>query len=212
VVAGWRARPGLPTVLHEPYWETPPPGYRQNTDPWVFGDQFIYSNCKQHPLPSLRDLPVGSLVLFGSARQPDFVLDTVFVVAGRLGTFRPSDPRPDLAVDEAFATCTIGSVATGDAKCASTRFTVYRGATFAEPVDGTFSFTPSVFRAAGNRFARPPIDLPGIVNPRSAQSPKGAGDRRPHREVIGAWRSVVEQVHAAGLELGVRFATPPRLG
>ena len=39
---------GLPRYLHEALPATDPPaGFRQNTDPWVFGSTFLYSNCKQ---------------------------------------------------------------------------------------------------------------------------------------------------------------------
>jgi hypothetical protein len=46
VVTRWRDRHG-PRALHDPYWCTPPRGSRQNTDPWVFGEAFRYSNCRQ---------------------------------------------------------------------------------------------------------------------------------------------------------------------
>lgn len=73
VVRRWTRRPGLPTVVHEPYWTVPATDAgvsRRNTDPWVFGDTFLYSNCRQltpNRRPSaLQRLPVGSLILFGS--------------------------------------------------------------------------------------------------------------------------------------------------
>jgi hypothetical protein len=61
-------------------------GYRgaQNTDPFVFGDRFLYTCCKQRLRSGrptqLRYLPHGSLVLFGSHISGGFGLDTVFVV------------------------------------------------------------------------------------------------------------------------------------
>src|SRR4051794_907574 len=44
-----RDRPaGMPSVVHEPFWVDPDDrSFRQNTDPYVFGDCFRYSNCKQ---------------------------------------------------------------------------------------------------------------------------------------------------------------------
>ena len=68
---------------------------RQNTDPFVFGDCFLYCCCKQRrcmkkssvtQLTKMGDLDRGSLILFGSTISPKqggpyFVLDTVFVVA-----------------------------------------------------------------------------------------------------------------------------------
>ena len=58
-----RARP--PEVLaHAVPPSAAPTEPRRNTDPLVFGTDFIYSNCKQSP--PMRALAEGSLVLFGS--------------------------------------------------------------------------------------------------------------------------------------------------
>jgi hypothetical protein len=84
----WRKEGDLPQFLQEPVWEHPGiTGFRQNTDPWVFGDCFQYSNCHQlnRNQKGLRTLPAGSMILFGSTlglaseTGPRFVLDTVFV-------------------------------------------------------------------------------------------------------------------------------------
>jgi hypothetical protein len=59
--------PGDPHWLHEPYWEVPRHRlHLQNTDPLVFGDRFLYSNCRQGRNRKLRELAPGSLVVFGS--------------------------------------------------------------------------------------------------------------------------------------------------
>ena len=50
----------------------------QNTDPYIFGQQFKYSNCSQTGV--MLRLPYHSLILFGSAKKHGFELDTVFVV------------------------------------------------------------------------------------------------------------------------------------
>ena len=76
---------GYPRFLHEPYWTAPPdlPNL-QNTDPYVFGERFRYSNCRQNtkkgPLPTQR-LATGSVIPFGSGLDGEFVLDTAMVVA-----------------------------------------------------------------------------------------------------------------------------------
>jgi hypothetical protein len=57
--------------------------WRQNTDPFVFGEQFHYTGCLQHTRrgpTQLRFLAPGSRVLFGSCREKShFAVDTVFV-------------------------------------------------------------------------------------------------------------------------------------
>jgi hypothetical protein len=210
----WPRENGSPTVLHAPCWDDPgPPGRRQNTDPWVFGSHFLYSNCKQltpRGAPSaMQRLATGSMILFGSARLSEFVLDTVFVVGDVIGRFRPVDGVE--SGTPAFDVCTANSLATEPDRINRGTFTIFRGATPQQPVNGMFSFVPS--RRSGDddcRFARPAIRLPGIINPLSRQSPSGAKVLRGRAEVSTAWNEVVEQVKTAGLELGVDLAEPPR--
>ena len=85
VVSRWPRAGQLPQELHVPVWERPAtPSFRQNTDPWVFGKAFRYSNCRQltyRQNPSaLQALTPGSVIFFGSRLHGEFVLDTVFVV------------------------------------------------------------------------------------------------------------------------------------
>ena len=107
----------LPRFLHEPVWEYPKNSDpRQNTDPWVFGDCFRYSNCKQQRQAALQKLARGSLILFGSTRDGNFVVDTVFVVRDS-ERYRPAQPPEG---DDAFRICTIQSLLT-DAGCSGGR-------------------------------------------------------------------------------------------
>jgi hypothetical protein len=203
----WLRNGPLPRFLHVPVWEQPADSDpRQNTDPWVFGDCFRYSNCKQASQSALRRLAPGSIVLFGSGSRRDdtFVIDTVFVV-GDACPFSPVEP-PE--TDDAFRVCTIESLRTsGDA---GNRFTLYRGATYEAPINGMYSFVPC--RRADRekvRFSRPSVALPlCYVNPTSTQSPNGAGRPRAVAEVREQWEIVREQVLKADCLLGVHFSTP----
>jgi hypothetical protein len=216
----WRKEGDLPQFLQEPVWEHPSiTGFRQNTDPWVFGDCFQYSNCHQlnRNQKGLRTLPAGSMILFGSTlglaseTGPRFVLDTVFVVGEHRQKFSPANP-PD--TDEAFRVCTVEALATGgDANTcgdANAWFTLYSGATYETPINGMYSFVPC--RRTDHedfRFARPALSLPlEYVNPRSWQSPKGAGrPLSPHR-IREFWTTVRQQVLAAECLVGVHLSTP----
>ena len=76
-------KPFFPHYVLDPFYVLPKSynGLHHNTDPFVFGDQFFYSNCLQHAFPKLRHLSQGSVILFGSCQGGEaFVLDTVFVV------------------------------------------------------------------------------------------------------------------------------------
>ena len=208
IVSRWRREGQLPRALHVPVWERPPTlNYRLNTDPWVFGETFRYSNCKQltsYKNPSaLQALTPGSVILFGSTLDGEFVLDTVFVVK-EAECYVPRHP-PE--TDEAFRVCTIESLTTDDS--GEYRFTLYRGATFDKPIGGMYSYVPCRDAARPDaRFARPAVFLPGDINPASTQSPSGAKRPRTIEQAFQQWDSVREQVVGAKCELGVSFETP----
>lgn len=203
----WSRKGSLPRFLHTPVWEYPTNSDpRQNTDPWVFGDCFRYSNCKQLRQSALMRLAPGSIILFGSGSRRDgsFAIDTVFVVADSI-RFSPAEP-PE--TDDAFRVCTIELLRTsGDA---SKQFMLYRGATYEARINGMYSFVPC--RRADSeivRFPRPPVALPlCCVNPSSTQSPNGAGRPRTMAELVDVWEIVREQVLKADCLLGVHFSTP----
>ena len=53
---------------------------KHNTDPFVFGDNFWYTNCKQSSRPFLQRMSKNSIILFGTESKTNFKLDTVFVI------------------------------------------------------------------------------------------------------------------------------------
>ncbi len=182
----WAKDGDLPQFLHDPVWERPNfGGFRQNTNPWVFGDCFRYSNCHQPNQSGLRTLPLGSVILFGSTlglnsdAGPTFVLDTVFVVGGEPEPFSPATP-PN--TDESFRVCTVEALATGGDPNAE--YMLYKGATHEDQVNGMYSFIPC--RRADHddvRFARPSLSLPvALLNPRNWRVPFGANRLLPSQE------------------------------
>jgi hypothetical protein len=82
VVEAWRVDGDLPALPPRAVLRGAPARTvkHQNTDPFVFGDAFLYTNCRS-PSAKLRRLTPGSVLLFGSGPGAGFVLDTVFVVA-----------------------------------------------------------------------------------------------------------------------------------
>lgn len=89
--------------------------------------------------------------------------------------------------------------------------TLYRGATIDDPVHGMYSFVPAL-RTEDDplRFARPAIELPGIVNPKSTQSVRGSSRQLPIADVVHHWEYVRAQVLRTELDLAVRIQTPER--
>ena len=159
--------PDFPRHLHHPFLDSPTESAGlQNTDPFVFGDEFLYTSCQQwrrkpHAYPvQLRYLLPGSIVLFGSCSGDRFLLDTVFVVHDFIDHDR-GDYRAVLrgTVPDAYWTVTLEPWYSGPADGRS--FRLYRGANPANPVNGMFSFFPC--RRADGRVTRgfPRPDLSG---------------------------------------------------
>ena len=211
-----------PRWLWRPYY-VPKTSYEglHNTDPFIFGPRFLYSNCFQPSKPGLRQLDEGSVIAFGSSKKIDgkwqWMLDTVLVVRD-LKDYHGFEARNTL---RDWTSCTFLDVTirplTGDSPqpkaCASARgrLRLYRGATPDDPVDGMFSFFPASPECGDSGFKRPVIDLPvEYVNPRAFRAPRGfRRDRRPD-ELRGVWELLVEQVREAGLVLGTFAELPER--
>lgn len=191
-----------PKVFHVPaYYEPGSYEGKLDTDPFVFGDRFLYCGCQQHTSHNnpggaaetfLRRLGAGSLILYGSSVNKRFALDTVFVVGDfvdyPIGVF---DDLRGRVPDEYYA-LSLHPQTLGNATCDS--FRLYFGATLESPTGGMFSFTPCrPFKGPSTGFARPPIKLPGVITQNLMQGKKLTvmGDLR---EVKGVWEEVVRQL------------------
>ena len=212
--------PDYPRFLWEPYY-VPRADYGglHNTDPFIFGDCFLYSNCRQKPNSGLMRLAEGSVIAFGSCKMGvggewRWWIDTVFVVAN-------SDSYPVSGADRVFKdrTSDVFSIVTGgplsdnhEGGCATgERFRLYRGATPEDPVDGMFSFFPAKPAGGGAGFPRPVIDLPGgYFNPRLCMAPKGVSRERSRDQLRSIWTDIVAQVREAELVLGTYAEVPPQ--
>jgi hypothetical protein len=205
-----------PRWLHTPYYVRPESYWRdgkalQNTDPFVFGDRFLYTLCRQTKSgrPTfLRDLAPGSLILFGSLKAGDFVLDTLFVAAE--GVCHGIDNWSTLLggkIPETYADVTMRPTYEG---FEDHELRLYRGTTLEQPIEGMFSFVPCLPAEAGREgFARPSIRLDGFVTPGLMM-----GAKRTRNLSLGRlkdlWDAVTAQVVEQDLALGTRFELPPR--
>lgn len=202
---------GEPRWLHRPFFEgvqaAPTDAVRQNTDPFVFGDRFLYTYCRQPGNRKLRKLADGSLILFGSKKNQRFVLDTVFVVAESLDHTR--ETYVDVAASrtsEVFLLTTLDPMYEQGTKGCR----LYFGATADGPINGMFSFVPCVPAREERTFARPAIDLPEpLVNPNRTQQAGTINVVDPD-ELSELWHRVVAQVSEQGCALGVSVALPGR--
>ena len=234
VIEEWGWQPGhKPQRAWRPYYEAKPDyAGLQNTDPFVFGS-FLYTGCKQYTgrgtrATQLRYLSRGTVLLFGSRVGGAFALDTVFVVKDWIdhdaATYRD---RLAGRVPDAYWDVTLypwyddGSRRPGwgckpPAVCAvpgdaNSRVRLYFGATYDDPVEGMFSFVPCAPAGTiSGGFARPVIDLDGVINPKNKQSPK-INRNTILSDAVRWWRETQQQVQGQGLRLGVSLAIPTRL-
>ena len=201
-----------------------------NTDPCVFGKTFKYSNCQQVPNGDLWNIPIGSLILFGSYRRSLFALDTVFVVGESGIAYRvPTKRRPlPFKTSKEYRFVTLDNLTVRkDKRCACPidRFMFYRGKT---PLlrngkidfESIFSYTPSKVYGSPDFNKRCMLDLnclntfmqnnnivsrklfsPGLTQGHSSIIVNGT-----NQEVRLVWkevRRIVQKVNK--FELGVHF-------
>lgn len=151
-----------PKFLHRPYLSQQDldvcirKGY-QNTDPFVFDNEFKYFICKQIKKgkpTSLAHLDKGSLILFGSTKGNQsqdafFQLDTVFVV-GVYVEYIPGQQIHDKRISDFYKKLTLERCFNYYTKCTSKaseqsnlKFRIYLGATYENPYEEMYSFVPA---------------------------------------------------------------------
>ncbi|MBA2359789.1 MAG: hypothetical protein H0V79_02435 [Actinobacteria bacterium] len=206
---GSRTEPGAPSWVHEPFFndasDAPEGVVPQNTDPFVFGDRFLYTFCKQPGNGRLRRLARGSVVVFGSIKDKAFRIDTVLVVSESVDHTRETyDKDASPRASDVFRATTLDPMYAWHGTRGGR---LYLGATPDEPVNGMFSFFPCVPASTRRAFARPRVALPDLINQTFAMQAKTTTFAEPH-DLALKWRAVVDQVLAEGLALGVRAELP----
>jgi hypothetical protein len=211
VVETFPAADAQPRWLHEPFWQRP--SHRallQNTDPLVFGDHFLYSNCRQLRNGKLRRLAPGSIVLFGSKLGGRFVLDTVLVVGDGSELFTRASAG-SLGYDD-WVQAVVFEPLSPPAGPPDDVFQLYAGRMHNDAPDGPFSFVPCrPYSPASATFARPAVDLDRRwINPNLAMGAKATLATQAQLRTI--WHTIVDQVvDVAGLALGIELDPPRQL-
>jgi hypothetical protein len=192
----WLGRPD-PSVTPPDFGQDTPP---QNTDPYVWGDAMRYTFCRQPTNRKLRSLGRGSVILFGSSVQSEFVLDTVFVVAGWI-EHRTTSDLIGLTDDTHMRATIVPMYGWGEDK---RTYRLYVGATPEDAVDGMFSFVPSrPGSGADVGFARPGLEIDGVINPNLRMQAKTLDCGEP--AIRAAWDAAVDTVTTEGLALATQL-------
>jgi hypothetical protein len=180
----------------------------QNTDPLVFGDRFLYSNCRQARNRKLRGLGPGSLVVFGSKLGREFVIDTVFVVSDSSENFTRA------SAGEVRCEGWVRAVVFEPLRLnsgANESFRLYRGQTLEDAPSGPFSFVPCrPYGTDASAFPRPVLHLARQwIEPNLAMAAKVTA--ASPADIRGIWEEIVDQVQRSGLALGVHLEAPAHL-
>jgi hypothetical protein len=212
-----------PKYLYQPYYSIPPNQQGlENTDPFIFGKQFHYVCCQQAKktgFTQLRFLDRGSVILFGSCVNQQFVLDTVFVVDSwhDIDSFAQakkliSSTYQDVTFDRIFNSSCSQQSQNSCTQSMSNR--LYFGATYNKPVEGMFSFFPCLpyQQNMTNGFPRPVIQIKDVITDNCTQGFKYDHPNYPKNIQTNQqlWEEVKKQVENANLKLGIYTDLPPR--
>lgn len=186
----------------------------QNIDPFVFGECFRYSCCKQGAFRFLKELDEDSIILFGAYKNRKFLLDTVFVV-GKY-PIKYSDRNGLKGIPDFEDYCNYLLVDFMDInpydKCV-----YYEGKTFSE--NEMYSFSPAKVYSepTGSAFRRIELNAELLesffggtsFSDEMKMGVNGQGGKDFPKEVIRqGWERLKDFVLAQGCVLGVKFDIP----
>lgn len=187
----------------------------QNTDPYIFGDYFKYTLCKQvnkNGVPNfLTRLQPGSLILFGSNVKNNFVLDTVMVLSEIKLEHSLADWSSVLyGCSDTYRAMTLEPMYFDKNTKPESRFTYYQGASHQAPFNETYSYSPCIQETRlPQGFERPNVSLPGVINQKLMMGQKFS--RMSMSAIRECWLDVQSQVFDFDLSLGVKFDEPEKV-
>ena len=188
----------------------------QNTDPFIFENEFKFLLCQQFrpailTLTQLANLDTGSLILFGSLINKDkptafFQLDTVFVVnnwidynplANAINIPKISQNYFDIVYTKAYPS---------NRNHPNLELRLYRGATIHNRINGMYSFVPARLYEANNiGFPRIPLrNMPPYMHNNKSQGFKITNNLNINA-IQAFWDQVVLASQQNGCVEGVRF-------
>ena len=228
---------GFPHVIHRPVLDLNEPKHdalkrcRQNTDPFVFHERFLYRCCHQIRTTGqtqLAHLLPGSIVLFGSRVNGLFAIDTVFVVGDDHRDYYDQkggmnfDPKLKkyaeiVGVGLKSSGCGNGSGCGSNSRCGNNnlQMRLYYGASPDKPYKGMYSFVPcKQLSDNAQGWARPTLtqdDMRNIYADCIGDNLKE--NFKCYKEAtedgnVTAWNCIRELFAQRGFLEGVRFECP----
>jgi hypothetical protein len=204
----------LPHAVHNPIFSKRGMG-GHNTDPFVFGNRFYYTNCKQTENGKglkMLHLDPNSIIIFGSEiDRSKFVIDTVFVVksSSSVKDYRSeTDDYPELlrkaTIDSPIGLADWNKIYAGKMHDIDSQF-----------LEGSmemFSFVPCMVDCPKEGFPRPTIDVAkfGLQKPgagtvlQSINFERGFVESPEHN----FWLDLISELASQGYSLGIKLDMP----
>lgn len=191
-----------PCAVHKPFFNNN--SNTQNTDPYIFGDEFYYAVCKKDKLKNLQS---GDIVLFGSEfgkrDSAKFYLDTVFVIKDEIKT--------DFSLfDNIYIESTLKKLET-QGSCPKVK-SVHRGIKFEDKNksnNSIFSFVPcKVSNKNNTSFGRPIIDTTkygDYLKKPGAYTGSKSKSVEENKLIENLWKDITKEVLSQGFYLGTKF-------
>jgi len=180
----------------------------QNTDPYVFGEHFLYSVCKQRG--RLTQLEKGSVILFGSSFKKGFALDTVFVV-GSFESVHEVAANKASNYSKTYREATLEQL--GDTYISpnpASKLRLYKGLMYSDNKE-IFSYTPCKLYNEKTKNGFPRIIFPyEIINGfQFSNNPTGIKILGSNKEqTVDVWKEITKEVQNQGFQLGVNILEP----
>lgn len=204
----YSSQPSMPQAVHEALFSNRGKG-RYNTDPFVFGEYFYYTNCKQKQKgkgKKMLNLPRLSIILFGSEKnKSDFVVDTIFV-CDKSETVSDYNKHPT-QYPKILREATIdlhGGLANWHSLYQGKMYDFNTPYTTQEPY--TFCFFPCMIDCDIKGFERPIIDWKKF----GLQKPGAYTVLREikYSSVTSFWNDIVYEIIKQGFSLGIKLEMP----
>ena len=197
-----------PYAVHKPFFSYP--NGEQNTDPFIFGDEFYYAVCKKD---KLKNLQIGDIVLFGSEfgskGTTKFYLDTLFVIKDKIST--DFSNFNEIYIESTLKRLDISGI------CPKVK-SVHRGLKFQhikKNSNSIFSFVPCKLSNKNNiSFGRPIIDTSkygDYLRKPGAKTGIKSSTIESNETIENLWNKIAKEVLSQGFYLGTHFDNLPIL-
>ena len=196
----------LPNGVHEPFHSIVIRG-GQNTDPYVFGQDFKYCVCKQNGI--LCNLSANSLLLFGSVFPSlgKFYIDTVFIINNNTIATSVHANR-GVGYSQTYKEETLEQLSEylGVPHTPSNK-KLYHSQTWWDNKE-YFSFVPCKLKHNGNGFERLFINLKDPIFNLSSNPSGKSFLQNCALSPMELWLEIVRLAKEQGFKLGIRFTEP----